>query len=140
MVDPNLGVHWQLVPDLTHPGGPARWVQVGQGEPMPAIRPSSPAHASGAGFFKRAWDPSHVSQSKVVIRNGETVVIEQESAIIHARFLAVALACATAGQRIPVILARIKGFEPGATASVIHVMATGNGRARWAPEQEGDAQ
>jgi hypothetical protein len=141
LIDPCLGSHWQLKVNPEHPGWPARLVLVG----ADAGSGSSSAGRSEAArhtldrispFADEGLQHFETLTLPMAIRAGESLIVEQDSPVLHAEFQAIALASASVGQGMRV---RLSG---GATAplsikgKVISVIATGAGRARWAFEEE----
>jgi len=86
--DPSTGARWLLEQDRFRPGGPGCWVSVAAGNresSTVATRTSAsrPGNASGC--------------ETVVIRAGDSIVVEEHSPIVDARLEAVALGSAVAG-------------------------------------------
>jgi len=120
IVDPANGDRWLLVRNSASPGGPGRLVRVpkatGTGSVTDARQPDS-------GAFRA------VSTYRPVIHSGDSLVIEQSSPVLEARFRAVALETAPAGARFR---ARLQ-----ATGAVVHAIAVASGRAALAEETGG---
>jgi hypothetical protein len=101
--DPQTGHRWLLVRDTKHPGGPGLLLLAGAvgpdaEKPLPKEGPSPP-----------------------VIRSGDRVVVEQNTAVVEARLEAVALGAAAAGAPFK---ARLK-----IGGRVVRAVAAGPGRA-----------
>lgn len=143
--DPCLGFHWQLRVNPLDPDGPRRMVLLNPGNahphqetgvvPRAVLRPASLPGASFSAPSMRA--EAHNSEGEesaplppvMVIRTGDRITLEQDSEFVHARFEAVALEPAVAGQRLRV---RLSSFiAPDLSAPVISVLALGAGSARW---------
>ena len=107
--DPTTGDRWLLLRDSSHPGGPGRWVL------------SSPGPGS-AGTRQPGIAPAAPSP---VIRPGDRLIVEQNSALIRARLEAVALGSAVPGSILNVRL-QIGG-------GVFRAVALGPGRAAFEP-------
>ncbi len=97
MKDPCLGLRWHLIVDRAHPGWPARLVvadsaglttQTGQNQAGRNQTIVSPNQPGGEVNGSRA----------VIIHSGERITVDQQSKILHARFHAIALESATAGE------------------------------------------
>jgi hypothetical protein len=108
--DPNTGERWLLLRDSGNPGGPGRWVLSSRGTGSAGV--CNPGIAPGALL--------------PVIRPGDRLIVEQDSALIHARLEAVALGSAMPGAPVNVRL-RIGG-------RVFRAVALGPGRATLEPE------
>jgi hypothetical protein len=106
--DSNTGKRWLLMRDSAHPGGPGRWVLSSRGW-----------GAVGTGNVPVAPLP--------VIRPGDLLIVEQDSALIHARLEAVALGSAVPGSVVNVRL-QIGG-------EVFRAVALGPGRAAFKPDE-----
>lgn len=108
--DLHTGDRWFLVRDNEHPGGPGRMVLATGPEARPAAGTS----------------PLRPALRQPVVRNGDRVVIEEDTAVVHARFEAVALGSAMEGGQ----------FNARMTAGgkIVHVVALGARRAAFAPE------
>jgi hypothetical protein len=105
--DPNTGKRWLLLRDSANPAGPGRWV-----------RGPDSAGVRVPGLVPGALVP--------VIRSGDRLIVEQDSALIHARLEAMALGSAAPGAAVNVRL-RIGG-------RVFRAVALGPGRATLEPE------
>ena len=88
--DPGTGRRWLLERDPAHPGGPGRLVDI-------SGRAIEPAMNAGA----QAAVPSPF---RPVIRAGDRLVLSQETAVVSARFEAVALEPAAIGKEFKVRL------------------------------------
>jgi hypothetical protein len=108
--DPVTGDRWLLLRDFANPGGPGRWVLSSRGASSAGVRNS--------GIVTGALLP--------VIRPGDRLIVEQDSALIHARLEAVALGSAMPGAVVNVRL-QIGG-------KVFRAVALGPGRAALEPE------
>ena len=106
LVDPHSGDHWLLLRDPSHAGGPGRLVLAPKRCGVPA------------GSSTRS---SAVTGAVPVIRAGDTLVVEEHTAIADARLEAVALNAAPVGQNLN---ARLK-----VGGKVVRVMAEGRGLA-----------
>lgn len=113
MVDPSTGDRWLLLRDTGSPAGPGRLVL-------------APQSGSLAGKSVGAGDRGR--PVRLVIRSGDRVIVEAHSRIADARFEAVALGPAAAGEHVFVRL-EIGGSE-------VEVVARAAGRAEWVRERE----
>lgn len=102
--DPHNGDRWLLVRDDSHPGGPGRLLLVS------AVRVQ--ARAAGLEVKTETQAP--------IIRGGEKVIVEQNTAVVEARLEAVAMGPAWAGSSFNVRLT-IGG-------RVVRAIAAGQGR------------
>jgi hypothetical protein len=107
--DPHTGDRWLLEPNLTHPEGPGRLVRTERG-----ARGGAGAASAGNGAGPVA-----------VIRAGDRLIVEENTAVVEARLEAVALGAAAPGFSLNVRL-RIGG-------RVLRAVALGPGRAALAP-------
>jgi hypothetical protein len=111
--DPHSGARWLLLRDRNHPAGPGRLVliatanrQAGQGEPGGTISPMA----------------TELIPLRPVIRAGDRLVVEENTAVVEARLEAVALGPATLGSTFDVRLkmggkvARVVALAPGRAA------------------------
>jgi hypothetical protein len=110
--DPHSGAHWLLMRDRNHPAGPGRLVlvaadrQAGQGGQGSTIRTTS----------------TELIPLRPVIRAGDRLIVEENTAVIEARLEAVALGPATLGSTFDVRLklggkvARAVALAPGRAA------------------------
>jgi hypothetical protein len=108
--DPHTGDHWLLLRDAARRGGPGRLL-LASGS---ALRQGGPA----AGQPLPGW----------VIRTGDRLILEENTAVAEARLEAVALGPAPRGFPLRVRL-KIGG-------TVVRAVALGPGRAAFAPETE----
>ncbi len=106
--DPHTGSRWLLMRDLSHPGGPGRLLLAG--EFRNHLRPSQPG----------------VEPPRTVIRAGDRLVVEENTAVVEARLEAVALGPAVVGSPLDVRL-KIGG-------KVVRAVALGPGRAAFETE------
>lgn len=97
--DESTGARWVLKLDRAHPGGPGRWVREDRGTL------SVPGRATAA--------------EKPVIRAGDRIVVEEETAVSEARLEATALTSAPGGG---VLRARI---AIGGRVVTVHAIAAG---------------
>lgn len=124
--DPHTGDRWLLMPDPANPGGPGRLVRYaapGPDTPGPATRSASPAgmHPAPA--------PAVVPEALLpVIRTGDSLIVEENTARVEARLEAIALGPAASGSPFLVRL-RIGG-------NVVRAVALRPGRAAFAVETE----
>jgi hypothetical protein len=94
MDDRNTNLRWLLVKDEQHPSGPGRLV------PMQGSSQGSAAAASeAAGSQRMGFAPV-----RLLIREGDRVVVEEHARAFDARLEAVALESAFAGSRVKVRL------------------------------------
>ena len=115
--DPFNGARWLLVRDNESPAGPGRLVLV---EPGRGNAPQS--RPTGAPWM-------NASSAQPVVRAGDRLVVEENTAVVEARLEAVALGPAAAGMMFDARL-RIGGH-------VVRAVALAPGRAVLAPEMEG---
>lgn len=106
MVDPHTGSHWLLIRDAQHPAGPGRLVLASQQQGMQR--------------GSLTW-PSLAAEKKPVVHAGDTLVVEEHTALVDARLEAVALAAAFEGDSLRVRL-KIGG-------KVVRAWAIGQGKA-----------
>lgn len=111
--DPHSGARWLLMRDHNHPAGPGRLIlvatanrQAGQGEPVGSLSPVK----------------TEMIRIRPIIRAGDRLVVEENTALIEARLEAVALGPATLGSTFDVRLkmggkvARAIALAPGRAA------------------------
>jgi hypothetical protein len=111
--DPHSGDRWLLLRNPSHPGGPGRLVM--------SARPEG-AQAGEAGNRTR---PPEVTP---MIRAGDSLIVEEHTAVVDARLEAVALSTASKGAAFEARL-----MIGGRT---IRAVALGRGRAELVPENE----
>jgi len=141
LIDPCLGSHWQLRVNPEHPGWPATLVLVsanaGSGSGSAGrseverhtLDRISPFAGEGLKHFENLTLP-------LAIRAGESLIVEQDSPVLHAEFQAIALASARVGQGTRVRLSGGAMAPLSINGKVISVIATEAGHARWAFEEE----
>jgi hypothetical protein len=110
--DPHTGDRWLLEPNLTHPEGPGRLVRLVGTGPGAGDRAGVVSSRNGAALV-------------AVIRAGDRLIVEENTAVVEARLEAVALGAAAPGSTFNVRL-RIGG-------RVLRAVALGPGRAALAP-------
>jgi hypothetical protein len=108
--DPHTGIRWLLMRDLSHPGGPGRLVPAAN--PRSEARPNEPV----------------AEPVRPVIRAGDRLVVEEDTAVVSSRLEAVALGPAAVGSSFD---ARLK-----IGGRVVRVLALATGRAAFKPEGE----
>jgi hypothetical protein len=113
--DPHSGARWLLMRNQEHPAGPGRLVQVGESG-SPAGKPL----VSGGVVAPAPALP--------VVRAGDTVIVEEKTAVVDAHLEAVALGPAAIGSLLEVRL-KIGG-------KVVRVMLLAPGRAAFQGETE----
>jgi hypothetical protein len=113
--DPHTGARWLLVRDGDHPAGPARLLLVADASLAPRDRGEASMN-SGATQFEPV-------SSHPVIRTGDRLVVEENSAVADTRIEAVALGPAGVGSGLDVRL-KISG-------KVLRAKALGSGRAEF---------
>jgi len=116
IVDPCLGTRWRLIANAEHPERPGRLVLVDRG----LDRVAPPGQNTPAARAP-AW----------AIRSGDRLTVAQETAILRARFQAVALESAEAGQRLRVRLIGGADTRTGNFGTVVEVRAVAPGEAVW---------
>ncbi len=109
ILDPCLGSRWQFHIDLEHPERPARLVRIDS----TAVRSN------------QSW-----RAPVFVIRAGDQIAVEQDTASLHVRLRAEAIESAIAGQVLKVRLHAVQAALP-ATGSIIRVLAVAPGEGRW---------
>jgi hypothetical protein len=115
--DPHTGARWLLMRSPEHPGGPGRLVLVAQ------VRNSGPNRGqAGAGLGP---EPLVLLP---VIRAGDRLIVEENTAVVDARLEAIALGTAAIGSALDVRL-KIGG-------KVLRAVALAAGRAEFRPETE----
>jgi hypothetical protein len=119
--DPHTGDQWMLMRDLVHPEGPGQLVLV-EG---PGMRLAS----AGTRDEKPPGAPSaNLTPLRPVIHTGDTLIVEELTAVVEARLEAVALGPAVEGAIFRVRL-KIGG-------KVVRAIAVSAGRAVFAPADE----
>jgi len=113
--DPWTGERWLLERDTFHPANPGRWLLLAA-----AAKGKSPAGERGCGSNTPAQ-----SAKIVVIHAGDQLIVEAHSAVLNARFEAVALGSAAAGGEFQ---ARLKVGR----GEVINALALNPGHAAFA--------
>jgi len=108
--DPHTGDRWLLVRGYTHPGGPGLLLLVS------AVKVASRQTEAGAEI------------PPPIIRVGDRVVVEENTAVIEARLEAIALSPATAGSALNVRLTL--------GGRMVRVVAVGPGRAAFQGETQ----
>ena len=93
--DPACGARWFLVPDAAHPGGPGKLIL--RRTVLRSTKVREPKDLSGALPADVPSGPI-VPPPTVIIRGGDRLIIEQNTAVLEARFSAVALEPAVRGQ------------------------------------------
>jgi hypothetical protein len=114
--DRATGIVWLLVKDNGHPGGPGRLVAVDAAH----AESGQPIARSAVGAVSEPLLPP----LRPILRGGDSIVIEEDSPVVHLRLAGVALKPACAGQPLEARLA--------AGGKTVHVIALGPGRARLA--------
>jgi hypothetical protein len=140
LIDPCLGSHWQLHIDPEHPAWPGRLVLVNAS----AGRKASSAgrtELGGYGFDPIKTHPGAVANLfptlalQEAVHAGDRLVVEQDSPVLHAEFRAVALESARVGEEMRVRLTAGSTVPLSIQGRIVHVIATGSGRARWTFEE-----
>ncbi len=120
ILDPHTGMHWLLLRDTVHPGGPGRLVRV-----VTEID-------TGSSNVESKRDVLRMSAFEVpprpVIRAGDRLIVEENTPTIEARLEAIALGAAAPGSMIQ---ARLK-----IGGRIVPVIARTQGHAVLAPETE----
>jgi hypothetical protein len=119
--DPCLRLHWQLQTNPAHPEQPGRLVLVNPNNTLPG----QPARSA-----KNQPSPAHSSPAPI-IHAGDRVTVDQQTEVLHAHFQAVALEPALPGQRMKVRLSVGDHSARGLDATILTVLATTPGQARW---------
>jgi hypothetical protein len=133
IADPCLGHHWQLVIDPIHPDWPGRLILLDQN----AQNTQNTQNRNQSDNRVQTGPKRSVSDMQsMVIRAGDRVTVDQDSGVLDARFEAVALESAWAGEKLRVrliVAGRRQGqnSELNVPGPVIPVVATGIGLARW---------
>jgi len=112
--DPHSGARWLLMRNADHPGGPGLLLLAESGRKL--------VQQGQAGFEPSGTGP------RTVIRAGERLVVEENTAVVEARLEAVALNPAVIGSVLDARL-RIGG-------RVVRAVALGPGRAALQPQTE----
>lgn len=141
--DPQSGVRWLLMRDANHPGGPGVLVRAGSTETAVLTKTSrSPEAAIEPPRKERevaetVGEPTRVglgrikpanSQIPPVIRAGDSLILEENSAVVEARLEATALGPAAIGSPLAVRL-KIGG-------KVVQAVALGSGRVAFRSDSE----
>lgn len=119
IADPATGTLWLLTRDPDHPAGPGRITRVR----LSAV-PSDGERSRGAGPVSAAD-----SEKRPLIHAGDTLLVEEHSALVDARLEARALGPAAKGANFR---ARLK-----MGGAVVRAVAVAPGHAALAPEDEG---
>ncbi len=119
--DPHTGDQWMLMRDPVHPGGPGRLVLVQGAGTRLASAGKRDETQPDARIAKRA-------PSLPVIHAGDTLVVEEHTAVVEARLEAMALSPAVEGAVFKVRL-KIGG-------KVVRAIAVSAERAVFAPQDE----
>jgi hypothetical protein len=117
ITDPHLGLRWLLSEDPSRPGGPGLLIPIAAGQidaPLSAGVLRSPVTAN-----QRLPLPS-----LPVIRTGDRLIVEENTALVEARLEAVALSPAQTGSAFNVRLV--------AGGKIVRAVALGPGRAAFA--------
>lgn len=125
IVDPCLGTRWQLIADTQHPERPGRLVPVDfrllrAASARPRESPSAPISP-----------PAATLAAPPIIRPGNRITVTQQTSILRARFQAVALESAAAGQTLRVRLLGGSDTLTGNQGTVVDVRAVQAGEAVW---------
>jgi|SRR5271166_711493 len=120
MDDPHTGRRWLLLRDPVHPGGPGRWAQVDMEESVP---PMPEAKRVDVQRVAAAEAPPHP-----IIRGGDRLILEENTAFMEVRLEAIALGPAVPGG---VFQARLK-----IGGRNVKAVALTPGHAALAPEIE----
>jgi hypothetical protein len=132
--DPCLGSRWHLVTNPEHPEWPGRLVLVeagGLGVDRSIAEHAFHATEAPTTVLRSGEIPVDSGIPAIVIRAGERVTVDQQTQVLHARFQAIALESAIAGQRMRVRLGAGTHSARGLDGVVIPVLATAPGQARW---------
>lgn len=134
--DPCLGTHWQLRADPVHPEGPRRLILL---DPIGTRRSGASDQAVSTRLKPLATGPELVESADEVpnlspplaIRAGDRVTVDQQTPLLHGRLQAVALESAGVGQWVRVRLGAGAISQSSLSATVIAVLVTGAGQAKW---------
>ncbi len=118
--DPCTGARWLLLQDPNHPGGPGRLVPASNIQNAGAVRVKDRDGLPNATAIALPPRP--------VIRGGDRLIVEENTAVVEARLEATALGLAARGSSFQARL-QIGG-------KVVRVVAMGPGRAALASELE----
>jgi hypothetical protein len=116
IADPHSGERWLLLRDAGHPAGPGRLVKAVDRGKVQEGAPIAATPGTNDGLFR------------LVIRAGDRLVVEENTAVAEARLEAVALGPAAAGAALEVRL-RMGG-------KVVRAVALAPGRAAFASGME----
>lgn len=145
IVDRGLGLRWRLEPQ--GPGRPNRLVPVGEGEQPACAAGTESKHGLSAQASQQTEGrqpigsaaPKETSHPAVamhpVIQVGEAIVVVQSGSTVQARFPAVAMAAAAAGDWLPARLQVGNGSFGKLGGHRIRVQAVAPGLARWDGQQ-----
>lgn len=134
--DPCLGTHWQLRSDPMHPEGPRRLILLDPSgtrsrEPQNhAVSSQLKPSEAGQELLEGGDDVPNLAPP-LAIRTGDRVTVDQQTPLLHARLQAVALESAGVGQRVRVRLGAGAISQSSLSATVIAVLVTGAGQAKW---------
>ena len=112
--DPSSGDRWLLIRSADHPEGPGHLLPVNRDQPPDFLA------IVGHNLLAGALVP--------MIRAGDALIVEEHTAVVDARFEAVALGPARPGEAFRVRL-KLGG-------AMVRAVATGPGRAALAPDRE----
>jgi hypothetical protein len=139
--DPCLGTHWQLRADPVHPEGPRRLILL---DPLGTRRRGPGDRRAGDQALSSRLRSAATGQESVesgneapnlapplAIRAGDHVTVDQQTPLLHARLQAVALESAGVGQQMRVRLGAGAISQLSQSATVIAVLVTGPGQAKW---------
>jgi hypothetical protein len=142
-VDPCLGSHWKIQTNAEHPGWPGRLVLMDAGAVRGGQRGNSASAVSVEDKVGRVSSSSREVPRfspnlalPLAVRTGDRLIVEQDSAVLHAEFQAVALESARAGDRLRVRLSAGSTAPLSIAGKVVSVLVTGAGQARWTFEEE----
>ncbi|WP_263352133.1 hypothetical protein [Acidicapsa acidisoli] len=142
-VDPCLGSHWRIQSNAEHPGWPGRLVLVNAGAgPDRGGNSAAATGSAGNGSNQVSLPAGNGSQFSpnitrpLAVRAGDRLIVEQDSAVLHAEIEAVALESARTGDSVRVRLSAGSTTPHGIAGKVVSVIATGAGQARWTIEEE----